>query len=490
MRIDRYELFGSFATGGMASVHFGKLFASAGFQRVVAIKVPHVQFVSDADFRAMFLDEARIVARIRSPHVVATLDIIEAGSTLYQVMEYANGPALSAVIKATRTCGEQIPLPLVISILADTLEGLHTAHEVKDDTGTPLDVVHRDVSPQNILVTDDGIAKVIDFGIASAAGRLHLTQPGNVKGKVSYMAPEQVDGRPLDRRADIYAVGVVLYETLTGQRPFTGEDFSSTALMHVMNPAPDPRVLRPDISPELAAIVARALEKKPKDRFPTARAMADALLALPIKRAAPREVGEWLGEAVREFFVQRSSLVAALPSVEDVTTLDTKIADDGGRKSQLPTRLDLAPPRSKDAVSAASGDETIARPRRWPVAMIPLIVVCVAAGFFILENRPSRAKPNDPAMASASSSAATPILAATAVAPPAESTALAVSSSTSSPPATRTRPTAKTPAAAKPAPTASASSAPVVAQSPCCAGDLRIRFTDCSDNCPAGATGR
>jgi hypothetical protein len=205
--------------------------------------------------------------------------------------------------------------------------------------------------------------------------------------------PEQVNGRPLDRRADIYAVGVVLYETLTGERPFTGRDFSSTALMHVTAPVPDPRVLRPEIPNELAAIVARALEKRPKDRYPTARAMADALLSLPIKRAMPREAAAWLAETAREFFSRRDALIAALPSVGRVTTETTTIANDEAPKTEVSTRLILTAPRPEDHVDARAGDDVRARLARLSFAMTAMIFFVTVARLLLAANRFESTRP-------------------------------------------------------------------------------------------------
>ena len=464
MRIGRYELFEPFGTGGMASVHFGKLFASAGFQRIVAIKVPHAQFVSDTDFRAMFLDEARIVARIQSPHVVATLDVIEQGKTLYQVMEYANGPPLSDVLKTTRARGEHVPISVALAIMGDALEGLQAAHEVVDDQGAPLNVVHRDVSPQNILVTSDGVAKVIDFGIAAAVGKLHHTRPGDLKGKASYMAPEQVEGRPVDRRADVYAAGIVLYEILTGARPFAGHDFASTALMHVLNPVPSPRDARPEISEELAAIVVRALEKKPQDRFPTTRAMAEAFLVLPTKRAPPREVAEWLEDVSRDFLATRRALVAALP-----------IASDLHGRSEAATGL---APNSATAVVAPRMRLAEPRPRTLLMVLAAIAATVGAGAVFVATRHPLQA-----------ASPRTPV----AVAPPPLSAPLATSmrepeaaEKTSETVAASALPTAR-PHGRDAGVTTSASALPPASKAPCCSDDIRIRFSNCLDNCPAGS---
>jgi serine/threonine protein kinase len=498
MRIGRYEIFGPFATGGMASVHFGKLFASAGFQRIVAIKVPHVPFVRDPELRSMFLDEARIVARIRSPHVVATLEILEEGDTLYQVMEYASGPPLSSVLRTMRGLKEPIPISLVLTIVADALEGLHAAHEVKGEDGAPLHVVHRDVSPQNILVTDDGIAKVIDFGIASAAGKLHHTQPGDLKGKVGYMSPEQIEGRRVDRRADVYAVGVVLYETLTGQKPFIGQDFASTALMHVLHPAPDPRALRPEVSDELAAIVARALEKKPQERFPTARAMADALLALPTSRMPPREAAEWFAETSREFFAERSALIAALPEFEATDSAHSHIDPDAVTQTETPTPAELRAPGSTPtyAATSPSSEPQRASRLRWRAGMVVLLAVCagVAAIARVTTLRPTedRRAPVSDALSSASAPGASaapaePVQSTTDL-QPADNPLSYSASSTSlvrAPPPPRPGGPGGPGKRAKTSSAAASVSAPLT-QPACCSGDLRIRLTNCVDNCPSG----
>ncbi|MCL2447368.1 MAG: serine/threonine protein kinase, partial [Polyangiaceae bacterium] len=201
----------------------GRLMGSGGFARTVAIKQLHPQFAKDPEFVAMFLDEARLVARIRHPNVVPTLDVVAASSELFHVMEYVQGESLSRLARALRAREERVPLPIVVRIMNDVLQGLHAAHEARDERGVPLHIVHRDVTPQNILVGADGVARLLDFGVAKAAGRAQTTQDGQIKGKLAYMAPEQLMSAGVTRETDLYAASVVLWEMLAGERLFTGE---------------------------------------------------------------------------------------------------------------------------------------------------------------------------------------------------------------------------------------------------------------------------
>ena len=216
--IGRYGIYGKIASGGMASVHFGRLLGAVGFSRTVAIKRLHPHLAEDPEFLATMIDEARMAARIHHPNVVPTLDVVSADGELLVVMEYVRGESLSRLLRAEVGSGRRVPLPIASAIVIGALHGLHAAHEATSDRGTPLGIVHRDVSPQNLLVGIDGLARVIDFGVAKAAGRLQTTRDGVLKGKMAYMAPEQLAGREAPRAADVYGMGVVLWETLAGTR--------------------------------------------------------------------------------------------------------------------------------------------------------------------------------------------------------------------------------------------------------------------------------
>src|SRR5438270_1864420 len=198
--VGRYTVHGELAAGGMATVHIGRMGAAGGFAKLVAIKRMHPQFAKDPDFLAMFLDEARLVTRIRHPNVVQSLDVIVEGGEVLLVMEYIHGDALSRINRVLRSQQARIPLRIAVAIISGVLHGLHSAHEAKSERGEPLGIVHRDVSPQNVLVGTDGAPRVLDFGVAKAAGRTQQTREGQIKGKLSYMAPEQLRGAPVSRQ--------------------------------------------------------------------------------------------------------------------------------------------------------------------------------------------------------------------------------------------------------------------------------------------------
>ena len=280
-RVERYELLGELATGGMATVYLGRQRGPLGFSRTVAIKSMHPQFAKDEGFRAMFLDEATLTSRIRHPNVVPTLDIVIADTKVLLVMEYVDGVSLSTLVRASRKTGRPLPLAVAIAIVCDSLHGLHAAHELLDEEGAPLQVVHRDISPQNIHVGSDGHARVLDFGVAKAASRRYVTQSGEVKGKISYMSPEQLCGEHVDRRTDVYAAGVVLWEVITGHRLFDGTN-EGEVVRKVLEGKLDPPSFRADeeLPAGLDELVMKSLAPKPEDRFASAEEMAYALAGL------------------------------------------------------------------------------------------------------------------------------------------------------------------------------------------------------------------
>src|SRR5258708_2848873 len=204
----------------MASVHFGRFAGPGGFARTVAVKRMHPHLAKDPDFALMFVDEARTAARIRHPNVVATLDVLTASGELLIVMEYVHGESLGALMRLAAARKSRIPPPVACALVTDVLLGLHAAHEATDDHGQPLGIVHRDVSPENVLVGADGTARVLDFGVAKAVGRLQVTREGQIKGKIPYMSPEQVRGHALGRATDIFSASAVLWEMLAGRRLF------------------------------------------------------------------------------------------------------------------------------------------------------------------------------------------------------------------------------------------------------------------------------
>jgi serine/threonine protein kinase len=298
-RIDRYELYDEIASGGMAAVHLGRLVGPAGFGRTVAIKRLHPHLAKEQEFVTMLTDEARVAGRIGHPNIVPTLDIVAANGELFLVMEYVPGLTLSALMKQAHAFGDRVPLNVAASIMVGVLHGLHAVHEARDERGQPLEVVHRDVSPQNILVGTDGVPRVLDFGIAKAAGRLHTTRDGQLKGKLGYMSPEQLGGRPVDRRTDIYAAAVVLWEVLTGQRLFEGDDAAGVFGLVMQKQVPPPSSVVSGLSAEIDEAVLRGLERDPVRRYAHAKDMA-LVLENSVEMARASAVGEWvtmLGEA-------------------------------------------------------------------------------------------------------------------------------------------------------------------------------------------------
>jgi hypothetical protein len=296
----------------MASVWIARQTGKHGFEKLVAIKTILPKFASDPGFQTMFLDEARIAARIEHANVAQVLDVGEQHGTTYLVMEYVDGEALSGIHRAVKKKGARMPTGMLLRVMADVCGGLHTAHELRGDDGQLLGVVHRDVSPQNILVNMKGVAKLIDFGIAKARDRVAGdTNAGTLKGKVRYMAPEQALGNPIDRRADVWAIGGILYHLLSGKPPYEGENDVQTLLVLTSGRPPVP--LPPSVHPAISAVVKRALSAAPNKRFDTAadmqQAIEDAMVAAKLV-AGPSAVSSCLAEYVGDRAQKRKDAIA------------------------------------------------------------------------------------------------------------------------------------------------------------------------------------
>jgi serine/threonine-protein kinase len=327
--IGRYTIYGEIAAGGMATVHLGKAQGHGGFARTVAVKKMYPQFAADPDFVAMFLDEAWLAARIHHPNVVQTIDVVSEGGELFLVMDHVHGETLSRVWRLLREKGERAPAPVTVSIVCGVLHGLHAAHEAKDDAGKPLDIVHRDVSPQNVMVGVDGVARILDFGVAKAAVRLQSTHEGQLKGKLAYMAPEQLERHEVSRKSDIYAAGALLWEGLVGRKLFDAETEGQLVRMILDNQIDPPSAHAPGISPEIDGICLRALSGAAGKRYASAREMALALeRASEVARAS--QVGEWLERVAAPLLAERQArleqlLGSAAPAPRSEAGAPTKV---------------------------------------------------------------------------------------------------------------------------------------------------------------------
>ena len=282
--IGKYKLIKLIASGGMAEVYLAKQAGAAGFEKMVCLKriLPHL--ARDKQFVDMFLNEARLAAQLDHPNIVQIFDLGEANGNYFIAMEFIDGPNLRTVAKRALEMGELLPIAEVARIIAQAAGGLHYAHELADpNTGQVLGLVHRDISPDNILVHKNGSVKVVDFGIAKAAGSTGATRTGTLKGKVAYMPPEQLRGEPLDRRVDVFALGVVTYEMLGGHRPWEGN--SEVALIgQIMTTDPQPLgELRPDAPPELLGIVERCLAKDREERYQSAHELQSDLESVMVQ---------------------------------------------------------------------------------------------------------------------------------------------------------------------------------------------------------------
>ncbi|MFY2559908.1 serine/threonine-protein kinase, partial [Corallococcus terminator] len=292
-----YVLVRKLAEGGMAEIFLAKLLGADGFERNVVIKrmLPHLSSIPD--FVEMFRDEARLAAKLAHPNIVQIQELGFTEGCYYICMEYLAGEDFSTTLRLAGRRRQYLPFPIVLRVLIDSARGLHYAHEFANEMGQPQNVVHRDVSPSNLYLTYQGQVKVLDFGIAKAESRLANTRTGVVKGKYMYMAPEQAKGGEVDRRADIFALGVSLFEALTHVRPFSRENDLAVlnALLH--NEFKRPRELRPDLPVELEAIVLKAMAQFPEDRHPTAEAFAEdleAFLGAHLSSAGTPQLGAFL----------------------------------------------------------------------------------------------------------------------------------------------------------------------------------------------------
>lgn len=302
----------------MASVWAARFDGPHDFTKAIAIKTMLPDLAAESEYRTMFLDEARVASKLHHPNLCELLELGEDCGTLFMAMEWVDGVSLQQLLRPDDHLSPLSPT-VAARIVADACEGLHAAHESVDADGAPLAIVHRDVSPQNVLVSTDGRVKVVDFGIATARGKRHMTAAGQAKGKLSYMAPEQLGWGRVDRRADVFALGCVLFELTTGRRPFEGAS-SAEIIKKILNERPQPpSAIAGDVPVELERIIMRALEKSPDDRFASAEGMRLALHRWLRGRGTPLEVAATIQDRMGAMLGARRAALCTAPESEETS---------------------------------------------------------------------------------------------------------------------------------------------------------------------------
>ncbi len=385
-QLGRYVLHAELAAGGMAVVYLARQSGAVGFGKTVAIKRLHPHLARDPYFVTMFLDEARLAARVQHPNVVPILDVVSTDGELFLVLEYIRGETLSGLLRAARRAQTKMPVAIAAAIATNLLAGLHAAHEAKDEVGAPLNIVHRDVSPQNLIVGADGVARVLDFGVAKAATRLQTTREGQLKGKIPYMAPEQLAGE-VTAKSDVYSASLVIWEMLTGQRTFRGE--TEAHLLHTVMTAEvaAPSTLNADVPPALDAIVLKGVARDAAARWTSAREMAVAIeAAVPI--ASSMKVAEWVDSMIGKTLAARDAMRAEIESgtgsVRDLTTpMSTPslpaFPQIGESSASLP-RLAAAGVAESTASLVVGAQKPSAARSRIPYVIAGLAIASVAGG--------------------------------------------------------------------------------------------------------------
>ncbi len=301
--------------GGMAEIFLAKGANNAGVERYVVLKRVLRHRADDANFVRMFLDEARLASQLQHPNIAQVYDIGKLGDSYFFTMEYVHGETVRTLLQRTHGLRRQIPLSAVLAIIAGSAAGLHHAHERKGYDGKPLGIVHRDVSPSNLMISYEGTVKVVDFGVAKAEHRSAVTQAGTVKGKLSYMSPEQCKGGDVDRRSDLFSLGILMWEMLTTERLFRRVSDFETMQAIVSDQLQPPSTLRPDLPPEVDAIVMKLLAKSPADRYQTADELNEAIEAVAVRTGSTISAAS-LGRYMRELFGQRPEPWIELQSVD------------------------------------------------------------------------------------------------------------------------------------------------------------------------------
>jgi eukaryotic-like serine/threonine-protein kinase len=450
-QIGRYEVLGQLATGGMAEILLGCISGPSGFRRPVVVKriLPHLAKVPE--FRNMFLDEARIIARIHHENVVQVHELGSEGDALFLVMEYLDGESVGGLLRRLALRNERLPYWLAAHVIAEACAGLHSAHELTNESGVLLGLVHRDVSPQNVFVTYEGSVKLLDFGIAKVADKSSRTATGHVKGKFQYMSPEQCRGEPLDRRSDVFALGAVLYELTTNTKAFKRATEHLTFLAICEEPIVLPSRVVENYPRSLEPVVMRALSKDPKKRYPTALEMRQALVAALREIEPTGDARQSLAELMRREFAERirekRELVRLLGSGETLSRIP---------EAEVDELVEL--PGVTEMVSAAHTVQTVRRPSRSWVWMVAIVVLIASGVTLTLVLR----APTTPVVAADLPPAASPVPAVSASVTPGPSPSVAASVPAPAPPRVTPRGNPRV----APKASAKATSAPAVEEVP------------------------